>query len=49
MNTSLNAAVASERRHQLRSEATAYRRSPKSTKRSHRVSRFLKDLAAASL
>ena len=49
MNTTLNAAVATERQHQLITEAAEYRRARKSGKRSHRVSAFLKDLAAASL
>ena len=48
MNTTLNAAVASDRQHQLISQAAAYRRSHQSSRRSHRVSRFLKDLTAAS-
>jgi hypothetical protein len=50
MNTNLNAAVATERQHQLITEADAYRRTHKASKRrSHRVAAFLKDLAAASL
>ena len=48
MNTTLNAAVASDRQHQLIAEAAAYRRSHTVSRRGHRVSAFLKDLAAAS-
>jgi len=49
MNSTLNAVVATERQHQLITEAAEYRRGRKASKRTHRVSRFLKDLAAASL
>jgi hypothetical protein len=49
MNSTLNAVVATEHQHQLITEAAEYRRGTKSSERSHRVSRFLKDLAAASL
>lgn len=50
MNTTLNAAVASDRQHQLIDEAAAYRRARKAgRRRSHRVSAFVKDLVAASL
>ncbi|HEY3629568.1 MAG TPA: hypothetical protein VGL21_01670 [Jatrophihabitantaceae bacterium] len=49
MNTTLNAAFASDRQHQLITAAAEYRRgSTVSHRRSHRVSAFLKDLAAAS-
>jgi hypothetical protein len=49
MNTTLNAAVASERQHKLIDEAAAYRRSHKAGhRRSHRVASFLKDLTSAS-
>lgn len=47
--TTLNASTATEHQHQLITEAAAYRRNRVSTKRRHRVSAFLKDLAAASL
>ena len=51
MNTStLSAAVATEHHSQLIFDAAEYhRRSRKNSRRSHRVSAFLKDLAAASL
>lgn len=60
MSTYLNAEVASEHRRELVANGTAYRRArtvrqPKAPKterryhRSHRVSAFLKDLAAAAL
>lgn len=53
MNTTLNAAVASERQHKLIDEAAAYRRSHKAShrrshRRSHRVASFLKDLTSVS-
>jgi len=57
MNTYLNAAVATEHQHQLIDAAADVRRSRTDRKvkatraraRSHRVSAFLKDLAAAAL
>jgi hypothetical protein len=57
MDTYLNAAVAAERQHQLIVDAERARRSAADRKpkarhrrnRSHRVSGFLRDLAAASL
>jgi hypothetical protein len=50
MNSTLNAAVATEHQHQLRTDAAEYRgRGRKAGRRTHRVSAFLKDLAAASL
>ncbi len=49
MNATISAAVASQHQHELLSEAAEYRRSRKNSTRRHRVSRFLKDLAAASL
>jgi hypothetical protein len=51
MNTSLNAAIAGEHQHELRSDAAAYHRRGRKTgeRRNRRVSAFLKDLAAASL
>jgi hypothetical protein len=50
MNTTLNAAIATERQHQLIDQAADYRRGRKAGhRRSHRVSAFFKDLAAASL
>ncbi len=60
MSTYLNAEAATEHRHELLSDAVSYRRTrsdrqPKAPKaarryrRSHRVSAFLKDLAAATL
>jgi hypothetical protein len=49
MNSTLNAAVASDRQHQLISAASDYHRGHQvSHRRSHRVSAFLKDLASAS-
>ena len=56
MNTYLNAAAATERHHELIVDAAQPRRSRRDRRvkavrrtRSHRVSAFLKDLAAASL
>jgi hypothetical protein len=51
MNTTLNAAIAGEHQHQLRSDAAAFHRRGRKTgeRRNRRVSAFLKDLAAASL
>jgi hypothetical protein len=54
MNTYLNAAVATEHQQQLNADAAEFRRSRtdqaiRPRARSHRVSAFLKDLAAASL
>jgi hypothetical protein len=57
MNTYLNAAVATEHQHQLIAAAAEFRRSRTDRKvkatrartHSHRVSAFLKDLAAAAL
>jgi len=57
MNTNLNAALATEHHHQLITEAANARLSRSERKaeavpapaRSHRVSAFLKDLAAAAL
>jgi hypothetical protein len=49
MNSTLNAAVASDRQHQRISEAAAYRRShTASRRRHHRVTSFVKDLTSAS-
>ena len=50
MNTTMNIAVATEHQHQLIADASSYRRGRKvSRRRTHRVTAFLKDLAAASL
>ncbi len=57
MNTYLNTAAATEHHHELIADAAEFRRSRTVRKakaeprrgRSHRVSAFLKDLAAASL
>jgi len=49
MNSTLNAAVASDRQHRMISEAAEYRRSHKpSRRRAHRVASLVKDLTSAS-
>ena len=49
MNSTLNAAVASDRQHQRISEAVAYRRSHQpGLRRAHRVASFVKDHTSAS-